>query len=304
MRRRLLKIFLFLLLILGCLVGYIIYQYNEGRQAGESAVKTEEVKEPEDFNGAVVNELGKVNILLLGIDAREDDEPARTDTIMVAQYDPQENTAKLVSFMRDTYVEIPGYRNYKINTAYFLGGAELLRSTLKQNFDIDIHYYALVDFKGFEAAVDALAPDGVEIDVQKRMSEKIGVVIEPGLQQLNGKELLGYARFRADSEGDFGRVARQQEVLNAIKEEVLSVTGITKLPRVVGTVQPYIETNLGNTEVLGLMSDILLKKPDDIETLRIPVDESFYDASYSHAGSVLEIDFEENQLAIEEFLGN
>ncbi|MBP3952330.1 LCP family protein [Bacillus suaedae] len=303
-RRRLLKILLFLLLILGCLVGYIIFQYNEGRQAGESAVKSEKVKEPEDFNGAVVNELGKVNILLLGVDAREDDEPARTDTIMVAQYDPQANTAKLVSFMRDTYVEIPGYRNYKINTAYFLGGAELLRSTLKQNFDIDIHYYALVDFKGFEAAVDALAPDGVEIDVQKRMSEKIGVVIEPGLQQLNGKELLGYARFRADSEGDFGRVARQQEVLNAIKEEVLSVTGITKLPRVVGTVQPYIETNLGNTEVLGLMSDILLKKPDDIETLRIPVDESFYDASYSHAGSVLEIDFEQNQLAIQEFLGN
>ncbi|MCK0472580.1 LCP family protein [Halalkalibacter sp. APA_J-10(15)] len=296
------RTFIVMILIFLSVASYVYIEYYRSMKASEAELGLTEDREPEEFNSAVPNDLGKVNILLLGIDEVEDNR-ARTDTIMVAQFDPSENTAKLVSIMRDTYVEIPGYRNYKVNTAYFFGGAELLRETLDHNFGIDLHYYALVDFDGFEAAVDALAPSGVEIDVERDMSEKIGVELEQGLQQLNGKELLGYARFRADAEADFGRVRRQQQVLSALKEEVFSVTGLANLPSVVGTVQPYIQTNLRNREILGLLSDVILNQPDEIETLRIPLDDTYVDNHYSHAGLVLEPDFEKNRQAIAEFLG-
>lgn len=245
--------------------------------------------------------MGKVNILLLGVDSRGE-EKSRTDTIMIAQYDSEKQTAKIVSLMRDIYVEIPDHKNYKINTAYFLGGPELLRQTIKRNFDIDIHYYAVIDFKGFESVIDTLAPHGIEMNVEKKMSKNIGVVLQPGLQDLNGKQLLGYSRFRDDAQGDFGRVNRQQKVLNALKDKIISVNGVAKLPKLVGTIQPYIDTNLEGIDRLAILKDFFLNPPDNIETLRIPVDKSYTPGSYEHAGSVLEIDFEKNKQAIDQFL--
>jgi len=305
-KRRFRKILAFLFLLLIAFVGYIFYQYNLGLNSAEEevALKPIEKKVTEEFNGAdIKNTLGKVNVLLLGVDSRGEDQ-SRTDTIMIAQFDPKEQTAKLVSLMRDIYVEIPEYQSYKINTAYFLGGPELLRKTIKHNFDIDIHYYALIDFQGFEKVIDTLAPNGIEMDVEKKMSKNIDVVLEPGLQMLNGAELLGYARFRADAEADFGRVKRQQKVVNALKDEVISVSGIPRLPKLVGTIQPYLETNLAGFEMMGVLKDLILGTPDEIQTLRIPVDDSFTDASYPHAGAVLDINMEVNKQAINEFLNN
>jgi polyisoprenyl-teichoic acid--peptidoglycan teichoic acid transferase len=293
--------FVILVLLLG-LSGYIYYQYSQGLQqaSGKSTVSASETTKTE-FNGAETKLTDKINILLLGVDSRGE-EKSRTDTIMIAQYDPENQKAKLVSLMRDIYVEIPDKQSYKINTAYFLGGPELLRKTIKQNFDIDIHYYAVIDFKGFESVVDTLAPNGIEMDVEKRMSENIGVVLQPGLQNLNGKQLLGYARFRHDANGDFGRVERQQKVINALKDEAISINGVAKLPKLVGTIQPYIDTNLAGLDLLAVGKDFFLHPPADIETLTIPVEQSYTMENYEHAGSVLEIDFEENKQAIEQFL--
>jgi polyisoprenyl-teichoic acid--peptidoglycan teichoic acid transferase len=295
--------FVILVLLLG-LSGYIYYQYSQGLQqaSGKSTVSAGETTKTE-FNGAETELTDKINILLLGVDSRGE-EKSRTDTIMIAQYDPENQKAKLVSLMRDIYVEIPDKQSYKINTAYFLGGPELLRKTIKQNFDIDIHYYAVIDFKGFESVVDTLAPNGIEMDVEKRMSENIGVVLQPGLQNLNGKQLLGYARFRHDANGDFGRVERQQKVINALKDEAISINGVAKLPKLVGTIQPYIDTNLEGLDLLAVVKDFFLHPPADIETLTIPVEQSYTMESYEHAGSVLEIDFEENKQAIEQFLND
>jgi polyisoprenyl-teichoic acid--peptidoglycan teichoic acid transferase len=252
------------------------------------------------FNG-VKDENGKINVLLLGVDSRGE-EKSRTDTMMLAQVDPKTNETKLVSFMRDIYVEIPGYQNYKLNTAFYLGGPELLRKTIKHNFDIDIQYYMMVDFKGFEQSVDILAPEGIEMDVEKAMSENIGVSLEPGVQNLNGKELLGYARFRADAEGDFGRVERQQKVISALKGEVLTLDGVTKLPKLAGSIQPYIQTNMSKLDQISLVKDVLLSNSDEIDKLTIPVEGSYGFGRYEGVGSVIELDYEENIQALKDFL--
>ncbi|RBP08097.1 LCP family protein [Rossellomorea aquimaris] len=290
------KVILILLLLIFSLLGYAAFQFYSGyKMAGD-----DKLQEDYKFNG-VKDKNGKVNVLLLGVDSRGE-EKSRTDTMMLAQIDPKTNETKLVSFMRDIYVEIPGYQNYKLNTAFYLGGPELLRKTIKQNFDIDIQYFMVVDFKGFEQSVDVLAPEGIEMDVEKAMSENIGVSLQPGVQTLNGKELLGYARFRADAEGDFGRVERQQKVINALKDEVLSIGGVTKLPKMAGSIQPYIQTNMSKLDQISIAKDILLSNSSDMDKLTIPVEGSYGFGSYSGVGSVLDINFEENIQALKDFL--
>lgn len=279
--------------------GYFVYQFQSGVSMAE---EVEGGRQEYDFNG--VKNLDKINVLLLGVDARPDEERSRTDSIMVAQYNPKDGTAKVISIMRDIYTEIPGYKNYKMNTAFFLGGPELLRETLKMDFDLDIEYYALIDFAGFEKMVDVLAPDGIEIDVEKEMSANIGVSLEPGLQKLNGKELLGYARFRKDAEADFGRVRRQQQVINAMRDELLSASSVVKLPKMIGVVKPYVQTNLDGGDLLDIVKSIAFQRPQTVESLTIPVEGSYTDEWYEGVGLALTIDFEENKQAIEEFLAD
>ncbi|MBS4174597.1 LCP family protein [Bacillus sp. FJAT-49736] len=294
-RRRI--IFLFVLLFIIAIAAYAVLQYYSGvKQAENDGIKKEKI----EFHGKK-DANGKVNFLLLGIDQRKN-EKSRTDSMMVAQYDPKNKTFKLISLMRDMFVEIPGYKNYKLNTAYFLGGPELLRKTIKQNFDLDIQYYVMVNFKGFEKIVDTVAPDGVEINVKQEMSKNIGVTLHPGLQKLHGKELLGYARFRHDAKGDFGRVERQQEVIKALKDEVLSVNGFAKAPKLLGTIEPYIQTNMNTSDAIALASEFLLKRPKNIDSLTVPVQGAYQNAYISYDGAVLQIDKEKNQQAINDFL--
>ncbi|MCK1999615.1 LCP family protein [Psychrobacillus psychrodurans] len=285
-----------LLVVCVAAIGYFVYQYQAGVRMAESVEHQEY-----EFNGEKSLD-DKVNVLLLGVDARSVEGKSRTDSIMVAQYDPKEGTAKIISIMRDIYTEIPGYKNYKINTAFYLGGPELLRETLKNNFDLDIEYYTLIDFTGFEKMVDALAPMGIEIDVEKKMSANIGVSLEPGLHRLNGKELLGYARFRKDAEADFGRVRRQQQVISALKDELLSTNGVVKLPKLIGTAQPYIQTNLQTSELLTIIKSVYMDLPEEVETLTIPIQNSYTDVRYEGVGQALDINFEKNKEAIHSFL--
>lgn len=246
-----------------------------------------------------------IHVLLVGIDT-EDEGPARTDTIMIAQYHPKKGSAKLVSLMRDSYVEIPGYRNNKINSAFFFGGPELLRQTIKDNFHIDLHYYALVDFKGFERIVDIIAPDGIEVDVERRMFYRSGkdiIDFQPGVHTFDGEQALNYVRFRSDHENDFGRVRRQQEILSILKDELLTVSGVSRLPRLLGGIEPYIHTNVTNRQMMDYGRSFFLNPVDEIETLTIPIQEGYTDATYSHAGMVLDLDIEKNRQALWDFLG-
>ncbi len=300
------KIGLILITFFIAMIGFGVYQYYAAYNSasGDNNFPSSGKKDNEEksnFKG--VEDLEKINVLLLGVDTKS--EEGRTDTIMVAQYDPETGSAKLASIMRDSYVSIPGHKDNKINQAYNYGGAELVRQTIKENFGIDVQYYALVNFDGFANVVDVLSPNGVEIDVEKRMkyTDRAGglyIDFQPGIQRLDGAELLEYARFRHDAESDFGRVRRQQQVISAVKDELISINGFTKLPKMMGTISPYIDTNIGSSKILALGTNFLMN-PKEIETIRIPVDGSYENKSYSHAGAVLELDREENKQALEDF---
>lgn len=275
---------------------YTLIQYTNGYKLAAT-----EKKEQMEFQGDLLKQGERENILVLGVDSRGEDK-ARTDTMMIFSWDKQNNDVKVISFMRDIYADIPEHESYKLNTAYYLGKVQLLKDTLQQMFDLPIHHYALIDFSSFESLVDIIAPDGVPVNVEKDMSEKIGVTLMKGQQNLNGKELLGYARFRADREGDFGRVGRQQLVIETLKDELLSVKNIPNLPKFIGATEGYIQTDYSRMDKTKRVLDAIVSGTVDMEKMTVPVEGTYSFKSYSHAGSVILLDKEMNKAAITDFL--
>src|SRR5690625_1820125 len=281
------------------LILYIFFSFRSGLNiAAENGVENT----GEEFN-PVDNNDGKKTIMIMGKD-RMDEGAERTDVIMLAQYDYMQKEMKLVSVMRDIYVDIPGYQSYKINAVYSLGGVELLREVMAHNFDINVEEYVTVDYDAFMETVNVVNPNGVTIDVEKDMSEKIDTELTQGEQQLNGKDVLDYAGFRIDEVGDFGRVRRQQQVLSAIQDEIISVGGIVKLPKILGTGMGYVDTSMTNKEMYRMIMSFMIRGDKDIDTMTLPLDNTYQFMDTSHAGNVIDMDFEANSEALKEFLNN
>jgi LCP family protein required for cell wall assembly len=298
-------IFLLVILVIGGISVYFVSQYKQGDSIAKNSTFKNSTfnnyhEEARPFYGDE-GKLGKMNVLLLGVDSRRE-KRARADSIMIAHYDEVTHEAKLVSIMRDTYVKIPGHGKQKINAAYAYGGTELLRKTIKDNFDIDINYYAIVDFDGFSKVVDIIAPDGIKVDVPYRMSHGLGMTIDPGEQKLHGEKLIGYVRFRHDRFSDFGRVERQQEVLSKLKDEAMDIRSVFKLPKIIGVINPYMDTNMDTTTLLLLGKDLLAHKTNGIKTMRIPIKGSFKNKRFNHVGAVLDIDLSKNKSELKQFL--
>jgi LCP family protein required for cell wall assembly len=209
----------------------------------------------------------RVNILLLGIDKRPGEFYSRTDTMILVTVDPNTKTAGMLSIPRDLFVSIPGYSENRVNMAYFLGdknnypggGPALAMKTVQYNLGVPIHFYAQIDFKGFEKIIDTL--DGIDIDVPQTIDDpkfpdnNYGYdpfYIEAGLQTLNGHEAMRYARTRATRGADFARAKRQQQVLLAIRDKALRIGIIPKIPELWNTLSDTIETDLQLVDILEL----------------------------------------------------
>ncbi|MGM9949139.1 MAG: LCP family protein [Lysinibacillus sp.] len=285
-----------LLLLVVATVAYGYSQYQAGLKLAEDAapvVKSEEFV-PNEKEGETVN------YLLLGVDSRGE-EKSRTDTMMLVSWQKKTDEIKLVSFMRDIYAEIPDYGRSRLNTAFSVGGVQLTKDTITEMFDVPIHHYAIIDFKSFESLIDILAPDGVEIDVEKDMSTLIGVSLKQGVHKLNGQELLGYARFRHDAEGDFGRVERQQKVIEALKDELLSLKNSKNLPKLVGAAQGYVTTDVSSSAQLKTVLSMAVGGVN-VSKMTIPAQGTYADLRVSGLGMVLDIDVEANKQLLHDFL--
>lgn len=291
--KRLILIILGVLLVFEC---YLIFSFLQGYESTKNA----QSKQTISFNGEEAPDQNDLNILIIGTDSRGEDR-GRSDSLMVAHYDQKRKQPKLISIMRDSYVDIPGYGKDKINAAYSYGGIELVRKTLKENFDLPIEYYVTIDFDHFKEAIDNLFPKGVTIDAEKDL-DLDQVFIKAGKQKMDGNTLLQYSRFREDEEGDFGRIRRQQQVLSAISQQVTNVTSLSKLPKTTGKLLGYVDTNLSESTILSVGKDFALGDTKKIETLAVPIDKTWEFNNDTPSGSVLELDTEANAKAIQTFL--
>ena len=216
----------------------------------------------------------RVNILLMGIDQRQSEQgPWRTDTMLLISIDPATKSAGMLSIPRDLWVPIPGFQENRINNAHFYGdaynypggGPALAKKTVQYNLGIPVHYYVRLNFTAFEKLVDLIG--GIDVQVERAIDdpeypEFDGPGFDPfhidaGLQHMDGKIALKYARSRHDDPlGDFGRARRQQQVMLAIRDKVLKANMIPQLfPRageIAATLGDAIQTDLSVQQVLEL----------------------------------------------------
>lgn len=244
------------------------------------------IGEPDDTGTAVVKQDGdklpvkRLNVLLLGVDARPGEKDARTDSIILVSIDRDTKKIAMVSIPRDTLVDIPGHGQGKINSANVYGGADLARQTVEDLLDVEIPYYVKTNFEGFQEIVDTLG--GVEIDVERRMyypAENIN--LKPGMQKLDGFNALGYVRYRHDALGDIGRTERQQKFLSALAKEMLKARTILKAPVLIPKMMDAVDTNLGVKDAIFLARAVSNLESENIVTATLPG--SFYNykgASY------------------------
>lgn len=221
------------------------------------------------------NKQDRINILLVGTDQREGDEYSRTDSIIIVSIDPKAKTVGMLSLPRDLHVDIPGYGPDKINAAYIYGdydkkpggGIGLLERTILQNFGVYIHYFGSVNFQGFEKIVDVFG--GVTVDPPYPIvddaypTETYGytsLYFPAGLQHLNGKAALQYARTR-HADLDFGRSRRQQEVILALRQQALKGNLIQNFYKLIDVLGGAVRTDLSQQQIAQL-ANLGLSIPD------------------------------------------
>lgn len=196
----------------------------------------------------------RINVLLIGLDFRDwlaGEGAPRSDTMIVMTIDPLTKTAGMLSIPRDMWVNIPGFGYGRINMAYSQGegsklpggGPELARRTVEQFLGVPIHYYAQIDFYTFVEFIDLIGGIEVYNDEELRLDpvgggkDKIRITC-CGLRWMDGERALAYARFRKDKEGDIARSQRQQKVILAIRDKVLSPENF---PVLIGKAQQFYE---------------------------------------------------------------
>lgn len=253
---------LVLLLLLAILVGLI--PLFGGSETGKASV--ENASHTLDPNQNVMRE--PLDVLILGVDRRPEGdyvEGSRADTIMVARVFPDTGGVKMLSIPRDTFVEIePGVED-RINAAYAYGGVSQTAATVERFTGITVDRHAVVDFRGFEDIVNAV--DGVTVDVKGEMPR--GWRME-GRQTLDGHRALLYARYRGTPGGDLDRIARQQQVVNALHDKVLGWDSLLDLPEIARVTRENVETDSGVVESLSLGRAVLREENGgDVEALQL-----------------------------------
>ncbi len=211
----------------------------------------------------------RINILVLGLDYVPNASARRSDTIFVASL--REGDVRLLAIPRDTRMKFPDGRVEKVNAAYAFGGAELARTVISNFLGIEIKYYIVIDYDGFEKLVDLVG--GVTLTVEKPLKDektKPPIDIAAGTQKLNGKMALGYIRYRDAITGDWGRLQRQRQLIEALLRQLMRDKSLPHLQQIVTTAQHYIETNIAPVLLYRLAERLQNLRPEQVQIKQIP----------------------------------
>ncbi|MDV7751310.1 LCP family glycopolymer transferase [Enterococcus casseliflavus] len=184
-------------------------------------------------------------VLLLGIDTGDlgRTDQGRSDALMVATVNPSDGQTTIVSIPRDTYVEIVGHgTDDKINHAYAFGGAAMSMDTVQKYLDIPVDHYVAINMSGIKELVDAVG--GVEVNNDLKFTNE-GNTFDIGKISLNGEQASSYTRMRYDDpNGDYGRQARQRNVVAAVANKVLSLDGVSKYQEILNAMEGNMKTDM------------------------------------------------------------
>ena len=273
-----------LTIIIGSVVGGYFYLHSLINKTTEIEINKENIGVTEE----VEEKLSKysdsiINIALFGVDADENG-VGRSDSIMIATVDTTNKKLKLTSIMRDSYVDIEGHGNDKINHAYAFGGPELAINTLNRNFDLNIKDFVAVNFSTLPKIIDRLG--GVDIEVDSEELNYINGYINGinningtsspnissvGVQHMDGTQAMAYCRIRYTNGGDYKRTERHREVLSAVFSKILTLN-VTEYPGLLNEILSMVETSLKSGDILDLGSEVLKMGKSTLEQERFPRD--------------------------------
>ena len=283
-------------IIIGLIGGTLIYAYKMLDSLNYTPIDR---NESEYVSGSAQDPM-VLNVALFGVDRHEEaDVHSRSDSILILSLDSRRKKIKLTSLMRDMWLNIPGYKNNRINTAIALGGEELAIKTIEHNFGIKIDRFCTVDFEGFKDIIDIIG--GLDIEITAKEAHHINnLLVEldaalvkggltpfkspllkevDGIQHLNGAQSLQYARSRKvpTAEGlhdDYARTFRQRHVISLVLQKFKS----SSLPQIISIIEkagPYINTNFSKNEIITLSKNALKYIKYDFEEFRLPEEGNF-----------------------------
>ena len=223
-----------------------------------------------------------LNIMLFGADKKDEGEAyGRSDSMILLSINNRTGDIVMTSFLRDLWVEIPGYFPHRLNTSYALGGAELAIETIEYNFGVDVDRYAIVDFDSFTNIIDTLG--GIDLELTDEEIDYINwqswknnqvqtrheITAKAGVVHLNGRQALWYSRDRDSAGSDWDRTNRQRIVLNTIMKD-LKKSNLAQIMSIIYQVGPMIETDLDKGEIIYLAQNALNYLNYDVTALSVP----------------------------------
>lgn len=253
-------------------IHYVTQETHPGHTAQESETSVVQT------TAAFLRQEKTIHILLIGQDRLPDETRARSDAMILCSFDKDAGTVTLTSFLRDLYVDIPGYGKNRLNAAYALGGMALLDQTLEENFGISIDGNVEVDFTQFSGIIDLLG--GVELELRQDeadwLNQDLGTSLISGRQMLTGSEALAYARIRKlDADGDFSRTGRHRKLLTALLNSYRQMD----LPDALSLMEevfPLLTTDLSAPKILKYAVSLLPMLGDaQVQTRHIPADGTY-----------------------------
>lgn len=250
-------------------------------------------------------------VLFIGMDTSG--KAGRSDVMMLARIDPDAGRVRLVSFLRDLYVTIPGHGKDRLNAAYFYGGEALLMQTLEENFGVSIDHTVTAHFPTLVSAVDLLG--GVEADITESerqqlnkiledYNRQVGLAADDGLLEtagehlLNGRQALSYCRIRK-IDSDFQRTGRQQQVMESAAEQ-LKAMNLLELMNLAVTLLDEVESDLTLAD-LAALAPLLGCDTLDIRGAHVPFDGTYADETIDGM-MVLTPDLSTNRSQLKRFL--
>ncbi|UCZ52708.1 LCP family protein [Bacillus shivajii] len=244
-------------LVLGSVAAYMAHKMHDVTSSAQ--LDLERGDRSDIREEAVTPSKDSISILFLGVDDRTGNLSGRTDAMLLATFNEEEGTVKLLNIPRDSLVEIPGRGQDKINHAHAFGGIDLTIDTVENLLNVPVDYFVTLNFTAFMEIINTLG--GVEVDVPFSFTEmdsedrKGAIAIEEGIQTLSGEEALAYARMRKqDPRGDLGRGDRQKQILEALINKGASFSSITRFNDILDSIENHMKMNLSFTDLVSLHS--------------------------------------------------
>lgn len=251
-------------IIIGASVYYYLGRFSSGREMFNEIVRGNPGLKPPDVENNSI-----INVLFMGID------DARSDFMVVARYNKEDDKIAMMSIPRDTRVEIANYGYDKINSAVARKeGIPLAMDTVSKLLDIPVHYYVELSFKGMEKIINKIG--GVEIYVPQNMfysdpTQNLLIDIKKGQQVLNGKNSVDFVRYRSGyADADLGRIKAQQDFIREFAKKMTSPMIIPKSFSILQDMSNYVKTNMEEKEIAFYALKLKDLKTDNIKMYTLP----------------------------------